>query len=455
MNMWDTVKEFVRNRKRVCQRSGKLVEMTKSQEVDSLVTSSVDLDEEICGSGVSNRRFLDLLIRNCEKFEKIRGTTKINQISYDNCGKGNGYLSLVIKVHVHFESANKTPFSVVLKVPMPDAMKGMIENGQEKEEKEDEPEIDENARTIIDGHNRECQFYERFGSSKLGDLPMPEVYYTQQFPDGPSVVGNHALILMENLSDRCEILGIARAVNSAQIYSMSRVLAQLQFRVHQMDEHRNWWMSMESNLHLDAFYSSWMPCGLPWASSFEGIAPMMRKLKTICNPAFGQFALRSRPKEYDAIAFCHGDIQMYNILYEKLPDGEISDKLIAIIDWQIILYGNPCFDLARFLVFCADEVGHREADIKAYGIYYGELTRLYTKAGKEVPFTFEQGFELFELAFAHQTTYLTSFLFFFSEMAKQSEIVKQNLKQMGERARYCIEQTIGIIDKHKLDRFSN
>ncbi|KAI6206574.1 putative oxidoreductase dhs-27 [Aphelenchoides besseyi] len=450
MNMWDTVKEFVRNRKRVCQRSGKLVEMTKSQEVDSLVTSSVDLDEEICGSGVSNRRFLDLLIRNCEKFEKIRGTTKINQISYDNCGKGNGYLSLVIKVHVHFESANKTPFSVVLKVPMPDAMKGMIENGQEKEEKEDEPEIDENARTIIDGHNRECQFYERFGSSKLGDLPMPEVYYTQQFPDGPSVVGNHALILMENLSDRCEILGIARAVNSAQIYSMSRVLAQLQFRVHQMDEHRNWWMSMESNLHLDAFYSSWMPCGLPWASSFEGIAPMMRKLKTICNPAFGQFALRSRPKEYDAIAFCHGDIQMYNILYEKLPDGEISDKLIAIIDWQIILYGNPCFDLARFLVFCADEVGHREADIKAYGIYYGELTRLYTKAGKEVPFTFEQGFELFELAFAHQTTYLTSFLFFFSEMAKQSEIVKQNLKQMGERARYCIEQTIDKIPNRSI-----
>jgi hypothetical protein len=107
------------------------------------------------------------------------------------------------------------------------------------------------------------------------------------------------------------------------------------------------------------------------------------------------------------------------------------------------------------LVFCADEKGHREADVKAYGIYYGELIRLYAKQGREVPFTFEQGYELFELAFCHQTTYLTTFLFFFSEMAKVSETVKANLKQMAERARYCINQTNEIIDKYALDRFAS
>jgi hypothetical protein len=120
-------------------------------------------------------------------------------------------------------------------------------------------------------------------------------------------------------------------------------------------------------------------------------------------------------------------------------------------------------------VFCADEAGHKECDVKAYGVYYGELTRLYASNGQEVPFTFEQvnfeyfwdqfialfqGYELFELAFCHQTTYLTSFLFFFGEMAKQSETVAQNLKQMGQRARYCISQTNQIIDKYSLERFS-
>lgn len=145
---------------------------------------------------------------------------------------------------------------------------------------------------------------------------------------------------------------------------------------------------------------------------------------------------------------------MYNIMYGKKSDGGITDDLVAMIDFQIVLYGNPLFDLARFLVFCADEAGHREADIKAYGVYYGELTRLNAMNGKEVPFTFEQGYELFELAFCHQTTYLTSFLFFFGEMAKQSETVARNLKSMGHRARYCISQTLEIIEKYGLDRYS-
>jgi hypothetical protein len=75
---------------------------------------------------------------------------------------------------------------------------------------------------------------------------------------------------MENLGDRCEILGIARPVTTAQIYGMARLLAQLQFRVQQMEEHREWWMSLDNNLHLDAFYSSWMPAGLPSAFNLDG-----------------------------------------------------------------------------------------------------------------------------------------------------------------------------------------
>jgi hypothetical protein len=50
-------------------------------------------------------------------------------------------------------------------------------------------EIDENTQTIVDGHNRECEFYERFGKA-LTDYPMPEVYYTQQFVHGSEQVRN-------------------------------------------------------------------------------------------------------------------------------------------------------------------------------------------------------------------------------------------------------------------------
>jgi Ser/Thr protein kinase RdoA (MazF antagonist) len=72
---------------------------------------------------------------------------------------------------------------------------------------------------------------------------------------------------------------------------------------------------------------------------------MMRKFKTICNASFGRFALREQPAKYNAITFCHGDIQMYNILYGKKEDGGITDDLVAMIDFQIVLYGGLISEL--------------------------------------------------------------------------------------------------------------
>lgn len=43
-------------------------------------------------------------------------------------------MSLVIKVYVHFDDETKAPFSVVLKVPMADAINKMISNGEKVEE---------------------------------------------------------------------------------------------------------------------------------------------------------------------------------------------------------------------------------------------------------------------------------------------------------------------------------
>lgn len=107
-----------------------------SQKVDllSLAGPLLDLKADICGSGITNGKILELLIQNCPKFMNLLGDSKVTEISYDNCGKGNGYLSLVIKVYIHFDDENKSQFSLVLKVPMPDAIKKMISNGEQVEQ---------------------------------------------------------------------------------------------------------------------------------------------------------------------------------------------------------------------------------------------------------------------------------------------------------------------------------
>lgn len=86
---------------------------------------------------------------------------------------------------------------------------------------------------------------------------------------------------MENLSDRSEILGLERIVNGAKIFGMAKLIAQLQFRVQQQEEHRSWWIGLERNLHIDTFYTSWMPAGCRFQASNGDI-----RLFSVCSLKF-------------------------------------------------------------------------------------------------------------------------------------------------------------------------
>lgn len=67
------------------------------------------------------------------------------------------------------------------------------------------------------------------------------------------------------------------------------------------------------------------------------------------------------------------------------------------------------FDLARFIVFSVDGDQRLEIEEKAYKCYYDELLNLYANAGEKVPFTFEQGLEMFEMILCQQTTLVLTY----------------------------------------------
>lgn len=50
-----------------------------SLKIDQIISPEMDLRADICGSGVTNGKFLELLSANCEEFERRRGQTKIKQ----------------------------------------------------------------------------------------------------------------------------------------------------------------------------------------------------------------------------------------------------------------------------------------------------------------------------------------------------------------------------------------
>jgi hypothetical protein len=69
------------------------------------------------------------------------------QIKTENCGKGNGYLSMVLKLSVEFEG--RPDFNFVLKIPMPGAMTKMI-GGEKKEEEEKDNQVTHKQKKLRD-----------------------------------------------------------------------------------------------------------------------------------------------------------------------------------------------------------------------------------------------------------------------------------------------------------------
>lgn len=55
------------------------------QKLDQISDPDLDLREDICGSGVTNGKFLELMCANCTAFEERRGQSKVKKVCVENC----------------------------------------------------------------------------------------------------------------------------------------------------------------------------------------------------------------------------------------------------------------------------------------------------------------------------------------------------------------------------------
>jgi hypothetical protein len=179
---------------------------------------------------------------------------------------------------------------------------------------------------------------------------------------------------------------------------------------------------------------------------------LLPKIPIVFDRSFGYYCLLDRPKQYNALAFCHGDTQPNNLMFKLNEKGELTDELCALIDWQLVFCGNPLFDLARFFIFGVDAETRKVIQDEAYNVYYTRLVQLYENNGETVPFSYKDGFELLELALCQQVGFIIIFLGIFSMSHRQiGREIPPTFQILVDRAKHCIEKGIEIIQKYKLD----
>lgn len=81
---------------------------------------------------------------------------------------------------------------------------------------------------------------------------------------------------------------------------------------------------------------------------------------------------------------CHGHLHRSNALFLKNEGGANSGRVAAFVDWEMVNHGNPLYDLASHIAFCADAEVRREAETFVVQYYLDELVRLMRESGSSL-----------------------------------------------------------------------
>ncbi|KAI6185365.1 hypothetical protein M3Y98_00014900 [Aphelenchoides besseyi] len=412
--------------------------------LDTIVSEmSMNKDVEVGATGLTERRIFQILDKIPE-FHKAKGNSNVCLLDAELISPGKGFLSQVFKIVVTFDDQANSNYTFILKLPIIAGLQQVIEKGKLNGEENVVDQI------VLSGHQNECEFYDL--ANRISGLPVAKTYAYEKIVPGRS----NGLLAMEDLTNVGEPLGFYRSANLEQTLSVAREIAKLQWWA-QNEEFKSWYNKLRVTIHIEEIITKYTSQESmdELQSSVPEVFAHLPKLSVLFDQAFAYYCLIDKPKEYNALTFVHGDTQPNNIIFRYNQHGELTSEVAAFIDWQLVFCGSPLFDLARFLIFSVDGEIREEADSKAFRCYYDQLSKMYKIEGKIVPFTFDQGVELFELALCQQLSFLLTFLGIFIMAAKQSgQEIPNNFHILVDRSLFCIRKVAHVIDKRDLNRFN-
>ncbi|KAI6234929.1 hypothetical protein M3Y99_00744200 [Aphelenchoides fujianensis] len=206
---------------------------------------------------------------------------------------------------------------------------------------------------------------------------------------------------------------------------------------------------LDSPYHLDCnSLPNWRTFFDRWIQQEPSLRVFSVLLQPLDMTALSQFALIDLPAQYGARSIVHGDCWTNNLLLRKpavdLPPTEIR----GFIDFQLAFFGNPLFDLARFLQICVDAEERRAMEAEIVGVYFEELERAC--APEPPPFPREQAEALYEMAAIHQSIHLVLCLFFLGGGVRDDE----QKTRLTERLRAGLADGVQRMRKHGIfERF--
>ncbi|KAH7707456.1 Protein C04F6.7 [Aphelenchoides avenae] len=384
-------------------------------DLRSILTDPSISGEELVDRHLTTGFVLRILLAKNAEFSATARGSRITKVYAKGIGECKGFASVVYRCTVEFESAEEEPYTFMMKVPTTLFFKEFLFTDKDGELTADP------ICAIMDGHNGECAFYEHFAAA--GVVPTPRVWYTREMTGESGVTG---VIIMEDLSRHGCSPSLATSASIHQRLPVGNF-----YHVEQWEADL-FWRSIDELFEYD-----------------KTLKPLVDKFKPFATPEFARYALLDRPKELGLpAALCHGDLWVNNLMFKRAPDGTASNDILAFLDWQNVFYGNPMFDLARYLAFCADAEVRREVEAFIFDYYLNELSRRMALKNRKPDFGTSHLKKAYLLAQIQQTTEAIPMVPFANNLVStDNEAVQKAVKaKLALRSRLLMEDAIEAME---------
>ncbi|KAK0418896.1 hypothetical protein QR680_013838 [Steinernema hermaphroditum] len=344
----------------------------------------------ICSSVFTESWLLERLKWYDSKYQRILQEQHVTQIISKDIGVGKGMVSNVFNCTICL--ADGSSFQVIVKIP-----------GGALQEMQSGGEGFKDDCFAYRYHNRECQFFNDF--PHLSEIiPIPHVFYS--IPFSPSVPGGTGVVLLESLVGRAETADMVDGLNRHQIFAIAKDLAH--FQAHFLCAEDKSWVdrypmtvlndTTDYEFKLDIFQKLKDYDLETFGEVVDGLLPYMSNVKVWRHTLKDAYIREGLP-----VVMCHGDTWINNILWDLNPDGSISNKVAAYIDWQMAHAGCLTTDIAVVLSICVKAYLQRQCQYEVLRFYYDTLGDEMAKMGRRINFGFDQVVRCYKANFIYQS----------------------------------------------------
>uniref|UniRef100_A0A0N5CH99 CHK domain-containing protein n=1 Tax=Strongyloides papillosus TaxID=174720 RepID=A0A0N5CH99_STREA len=384
------------------------------------------------GGKITHQWIVDCLEKNDADFRKHKGDSKVKEINGIDISDGKGFTSKVFKTSIYFDDEKKAPYYVILKIPGDESFKESMKKQN----------IDDTLNMELDKispfHNKECHFY-NYVASKIKDLKYPECYGSKDI-----IVGKQTgALIMKFLGSDSVTVPFYRSLNIYQTKSVLDEAFKLQeySLLNQDDFISNSWEQPFSEEIMKSFLD-YIKKGMPtvkkyipkemWSEIEDDLDKMVSNYTKIIKHVF--IELPYIPKEMwseieddldkmvsnytkiikhvnlelpksngNVTVISHGDMWTNNFMFKLDSNGNCSNDLSAVFDWQTVFKGTTGHDISRILAVSAPPDVRREIEKEYLPDFYERLKESLIKSGKEMKISYETFMNNYKLCFIEQS----------------------------------------------------